>query len=135
MRLNRTRRQTMPDLDDIRETVRLMRERNQTGQGTTSSAMCRLSLGMSERLLTEIERLQREVEDRTDMQCDQTMGADCEITAGLRAEVERLREALGALLHQAGEERWDRSASPDTRLAYETARTALTEPQKETDDG
>lgn len=42
------------EMDDIRDSVRDMRARYESGQGTLRDAMCRLSLPMAERLLKEL---------------------------------------------------------------------------------
>ena len=49
-------------MNDIEESVALMRKRLESGQGTLASAMCRLSLPMAERLTRENEELREEVQ-------------------------------------------------------------------------
>ena len=50
-----------PSMDDIREAIRLMRIRLESGQGLAHQAMTRLSLVMSEALLAECDRLRGEM--------------------------------------------------------------------------
>ena len=50
-------------INEIRESVRFMRRRLEEGQGDVTSAMCRLSLQMSEKLLLYIDELEDTLRD------------------------------------------------------------------------
>jgi hypothetical protein len=47
-------------LKEIEESVRFMRLRLESGQGTVASAMCRLKMSHSEWLIAEVKRLREE---------------------------------------------------------------------------
>lgn len=79
-------------LEDVRDAIRLMRQRLESGQGRADQAMCRLSLSMSEFLLARIDEREDDMHVRIRHGYDKTV-ADCwrARVAELECELERWR--------------------------------------------